>query len=87
MIALPPSFAGALNATMICVLPAVIVGCAGAFGTVAGTTEAEAGDGGLVPTPLVAVTVHVYVLPFVRPITVSGEPGPDAEWPGIDLCV
>ena len=48
-----------LKVTTICALPAAIVGCAGGFGTAPGTAAAEAGEAGLVPTPLVAVTVHV----------------------------
>ena len=55
-----PLFAGWLNDTTICAFPATTVGCAGASGTVAGTADAELGAGALVPTPLVAVTVHVY---------------------------
>jgi hypothetical protein len=37
----------------------VTVGAAGAVGTVAGTTDAEAGDGGLSPTAFVASTVQL----------------------------
>jgi hypothetical protein len=54
-----PLFAGAVNVTTICWFPRVTDGCAGASGTVAGTTVADAAEAGLVPTPLVAVTVHV----------------------------
>ena len=45
----------------------------GAAGTVNGVTETVP-DGPLVPMPLVAVTEHVYVVPFVSPITVIGDP-------------
>jgi hypothetical protein len=71
-----PLFAGAVNVTTICWFPRVTDGCAGASGTVAGTTVSDASDCGLVPTALVAVTVQVYVLPFVSPVTSIGEPLP-----------
>jgi hypothetical protein len=58
VIALPLP-AGAVNVITICSFPRATDGCAGASGTVAGTTVADASDAGLVPTPLVAVTVHV----------------------------
>jgi hypothetical protein len=58
VIELPP-FAGAVNVTTMCWFPRATDGCAGASGTVAGTTLADADDAGLVPTSLVAVTVHV----------------------------
>jgi hypothetical protein len=54
-----PLFAGAVNVTTICWFPRVTVGAAGASGTVAGTTVSDAAEAGLVPTLLVAVTVHV----------------------------
>jgi len=44
---------------------------AGALGTVAGVTALEAEDALLVPTLWVAVTVNVYAVPFVRPVTVA----------------
>ena len=58
VIVLPPLL-GAVNATEIDAFPPVTVGCAGALGTVAGMTAADAADGLLVPSALVAVTVHV----------------------------
>ena len=58
MIALPP-LAGAKNDTVTCALPATTVGGAGALGTVLGTTTTDAGDGLLVPSAFVAVTVQV----------------------------
>src|SRR5258706_12613290 len=33
-------------------------------------------DAALAPTALFAWTEHVYVMPFVRPVTVTGEPAP-----------
>ncbi len=53
----------------------------------AGVTPAEA-DAALVPTALVAVTEQVYAVPLARPVTVSGEAGPDAENPpGLQVAV
>jgi hypothetical protein len=52
----------------------------GASGTVgAGTKSFDALDGMLVPMSLVAVTVHRYASPFVKPDTTIGLPAPDAE--------
>ena len=62
-----------------CPLPAVALTLVGASGTVAGVTELLVPDGVLVPTELVAVTVKVYVVPFVRPVIVIGELPPVAE--------
>jgi len=43
-----------------------------------GVTAGEAAEAGPVPTALVADTVNVYVVPFVRPVIVAlvagGEP-------------
>ena len=66
----PPLLAGALNVTVACALPAVAVPIVGAPGTVAGVTLLEAADAAPVPTPLVAVTVKVYAVPLVKPVTV-----------------
>ena len=54
-----PPVAGATNATLICVLPGMRVGASGVEGTVAGIVEADATDSMLLPTALVAWTVHV----------------------------
>jgi hypothetical protein len=62
-------FAGAVNATDAVVADSVTVG---APGTVAGTKPFDAADGALAPCEFRAVTLHVYVLPFVRPDTISG---------------
>jgi len=78
VIALPPS-AGAANDTLACALPDAATGCAGAPGTVLGVTATDAADAGPSPFRFVAATVHVYDLPFVRVVTRSGEPLPDAE--------
>src|SRR5579871_756803 len=46
-----------------------------------GVTELEADDATLLPTEFVAVTVKVYAVPFVRPVTAIGEAVPVAVRP------
>lgn len=58
LIAEPP-LNGGLNDTTTEAFNATTDGWAGASGTVFGTTAVEAGDGGPVPSPFVAETVHV----------------------------
>ncbi len=48
----------------------------GAPGIVDGTTELLVPEEVLVPFAFVAVTVNVYVAPFVRPVTVIGDDPP-----------
>jgi hypothetical protein len=88
VIADPPFDAGGVNATDACPLPPVAVPTVGAPGTVAAVTEFEAADAALVPAAFVAVTVKVYAVPFVRPITVIGEevPAPVSP-PGDEVTV
>ena len=43
----------------------------GAPGTVDGVTTADADEAAPVPDTFVAVTVNVYDVPFVRPVTVQ----------------
>ena len=69
MIAEPPLEDGAVNVTVACALPSVAVPMDGAPGTAPGLTEFEAEDAVLVPAEFVAVTVNVYAVPFVRPVT------------------
>jgi hypothetical protein len=53
-----------------------------------GVTELEAEEATLVPAVLVAVTVKVYAVPLVNPLTVIGEELPDAVIPpGLDVTV
>src|SRR4051812_49828747 len=59
----------------------------GAPGTVAGVTLFEADDAAPVPTALVAVTVNVYAVPFVRPATVHGEDAHVPVWPSEEVAV
>ena len=81
VIAEPPLLPGALNVIVAWPFPAVAFTLVGAFGTVAGTTELLVPDGVLVPAPFVAVTVNVYVVPFVRPVIVIGDDPPLAVNP------
>ena len=85
VIALPPSN-GATNDTVTCAFAGESVGGAGALGTVLGTATADAGDNAPVPFAFVAVTVHVYDFPFVRPLTTVGDAVSevDAEAPPFD---
>jgi hypothetical protein len=75
VIVLPLSVPG-VNATETDVLPRVTLEIVGASGAAAGTTLADADEGALVPIALVAVTVHVYVLPLVRLLTEIGDVTP-----------
>jgi hypothetical protein len=56
----------------------VTVGLAGAEGKVAGTTTAEGADAGELPTPLLAFTVNVYVVPFLSVPTTQLNVASDA---------
>jgi hypothetical protein len=86
--AAPPLLAGAEKLTVACALPPVAETETGAPGTVAGVTLFDAADAGPVPTELAAVTVNVYAVPSVRPLTTSGLPGPDAvNPPGLEVAV
>ena len=77
MMALPPS-AGTVQLTVAEALPGTALTPVGAPGTVAGVTALDGLDGGPVPVPLVAVTVKVYGVPLVRPVTRRGVPvGPE----------
>ena len=60
----------------------------GASGVVAGVTALLVADEILVPFALVAVTVNVYVVPFVRPVIVIGDAPPVAvNPPGLEVTV
>jgi len=72
VIALPP-FDGAVQFTVADAFPAPAVTPVGAAGSVgaAGVTEFEDAEEGPVPMALVAVTLNVYAVPFVSPLTVA----------------
>jgi len=63
--------AGAVQVTTARALPGVADTAVGAPGTVLGVTAALGDDAGEVPAALVAVTVNVYAVPLVRPVTVA----------------
>jgi hypothetical protein len=71
VIAEPPLLDGAVHETVAWLLPAVAVTDVGAPGTVTGVTALDGDDAGPVPTAFVAVTVKVYEVPFVSPVTVQ----------------
>ena len=82
MIAEPPVFVGAVKLTVALPLLTVALIPVGVPGVVAaGVTEDEALEVVPVPTALVAVTVKVYAVPLVRPVTVIGEDVPVAVIP------
>ncbi len=69
MIVAPPSDAGAVQSTDACAFPPIAVTSVGASGTVAGVTALDAVDEELVPDEFDAVTMNVYDVPLVRPVT------------------
>jgi hypothetical protein len=83
-----PLFAGAVQETVAVVLPLTAVTPVGASGTVAGVTATEGADEADVPTAFVAVTVKVYSVPFVNPVTRQGEVLLEhVTLPGFDVTV
>ena len=71
MIGEPPSFVGAVNATLALALSGVAVPIVGAEGGPTGFTETSP-DAGPAPMAFAARTLHAYVTPFVMPVTVMG---------------
>ena len=66
-----PFVAGADHDTVILPVPAcAAVPLTGAPGSVAGVNAFDAAEAEPVPVPFVAVTVNVYDVPFVSPVTV-----------------
>jgi hypothetical protein len=62
-------------------LPRTALTLVGTSGTVAGTTELLVAEAVLVPYEFDAVTVKVYVVPLLRPVTVIGDAPPVAVNP------
>ena len=88
VIAEPPLDPGAEKVTTASPLPRVAVPMVGAPGVVAGVAALLALDALPVPTSFVAVTLNVYAVPLVRPVTVSGELAPLAvNPPGLEVTV
>ena len=89
MTGLPPSLAGALHVNVTWVMPATPVTPLGASAVVAGVAGADGVEAGPVPTALMALTVNVYAVPLVSPLTVSVVAGDEkviGDWaiPPID---
>jgi hypothetical protein len=72
---LPPVDKGDAQLTIAEAVPAVAVTAVGAPGGPIGVTLLEGADDSPVPDALVAVTVNVYDVPLLRPLTVQGDPG------------
>jgi hypothetical protein len=67
---------------------AVTMPMVGAPGTVAGVTLFDEADASPVPAWLVAVTVNVYTLPLLKPVTVMGLAVPvPIKPPGLEVTV
>ena len=81
MIAAPPSFGTVKLTVALPLLPVaeIPVGAPGAIA--AGVTADDALEAVPVPTELVAVTVKVYAVPLVSPVTVIGDEAPVAVRP------
>jgi hypothetical protein len=71
VIGLPPVDAGADQLTVALALCPVALTPVGAPGTAAGVTAFDGDDAGLVPAAFAAVTVNVYDVPLVRPVTTT----------------
>ena len=69
MIAEPPLLDGAVHVNETCVSPAVPDTLVGAPGAAAGVTELDDAEVPR-PTALIAVTLNVYAVPFVKLVTV-----------------
>jgi hypothetical protein len=79
---------GAEKLIVACPLPAVALPMIGASGALMGITLFEATDAAPVPMALVAVTVNVYAVPLVSPLTVTGLDIPEpVSSPGFDVTV
>jgi hypothetical protein len=77
-----------VNVILALALPAVAVPIVGACGTVVAVMLLEAAEAADVPTAFVAVTVNVYAVADAKPVTVKGDPAPDAvKPPGLDVTV
>ncbi len=68
---LPPSEVGAVHATTAETSLGIANTSVGVPGAVGVVTEFDESEDGLAPMEFVAVTVKVYAVPFVRPVTVT----------------
>jgi len=83
----PPLLPGAVKLTIAKPFPRTEFTPAGASGTVAGVTAADADDSTPLPTAFVACAVNVYVGLFVQPVAVQGLAEHDAEPLGAPVTV
>ena len=69
----PPLDAGAFQVMLACPFPAVATIPVGGLGMVTGVMEFDDPDAGLVPMLSVAMTVKVYSVPLVRPVSTMDD--------------
>ena len=87
MIATPPLLSGAVKETVAA--PAVETDAdtdVGVFGTVAGIAALDAADAEELKSPLFAVALNVYGVPFVKPVTTQLVALEDA-WQGVPTAL
>jgi hypothetical protein len=87
VIATPPLFSGAVKETVAA--PAVETDAdtdVGVFGTVAGIAALDAADAEELKSPLFAVALNVYGVPFVKPVTTQLVALEDA-WQGVPTAL
>jgi hypothetical protein len=83
-----PPFDGAVKLTIAWAVPATAVTPVGAAGAPNGITAVDGDDDWLDPMKLIAVTVKVYAMPLVSPVTVIGPAVPVALMlPGLVVTV
>lgn len=88
VIGLPPFETGAVKLTVAVVLPATADPIVGAPARAPGVMLLEGAEGNPVPATFVAVTVNVYAVPFVSPVTSNGLVAPVVVRPsGLDVTV
>jgi hypothetical protein len=89
VIAVPPFDSGGLKLTVACLSPLTAVTAVGAPGAVAvGVMMAEAIELGPVPMALAALTVKLYRVLYVSPVTVRGLEAPEIDKPpGFEVTV
>jgi len=82
-----PPLNGILNIIVACQFPGNALTVVGASGRVTGVKYPLGAEAILVPTTLVAVTVKVYCVPLVRPVTMIHEPVPIANCHSLEVTV
>ena len=77
----------AVHETVAEVVAAAAMTFVGASGALSGMTPAESADLRLLPLMLAAVTVKVYEVPLVRPVTVQESAAVAHVWPLLEVTV